>query len=303
MTSREAQAREFFEANRWPNGPVCPHCESKVVCKLTPKEGSKSPVRPGVYKCRGCRQQFTARIGTIFEECKVPLGKCIFAVHLMTSSKKGISSHQLARELGITQKSAWFLGHRVREAMKQQPLAGLLQGVVEVDETYVGGNPRRGDGKDHKRGNGSPKAPVLVLVQRDCGARCKPIQTVDSKTLQNETAVNVTKGATVMTDELFAYRGIRDDDSHRAVKHGAREYSRIDPDGINVHTNTAESFFSLLKRGHYGILHNLSKKHLWRYCNEFGFRWTCRKVTDGERMVAALGGIQGKRLMYHEAAS
>jgi hypothetical protein len=216
----------------------------------------------------------------------------------MTSSKKGISSHQLARELGITQKSAWFLAHRVREAMKREPMAGLLQGVVEVDETYVGGKPRKGDGKYHKRGHGTPKAPVLVLVERDGGARCKPIERVDSKTLHGEIAVGVSKQAIVMTDELFAYRGIRDDGSHRTVKHGTREYSRIDPDGINVHTNTAESFFALLKRGHYGVFHQLSKKHLWRYCNEFGFRWTYRKVTDGERMVAAIRGVGGKRLMY-----
>jgi len=234
------------------------------------------------------------------EDSKLPISKWLMAIHLMTSSKKGVSSHQIARECGITQKSAWFLNHRIREAMKKEPMASMLEGTVEVDETYVGGKPRPGTGK-HKRGRGTEKTPVMVLVERDGNARAMPLENVTAKTLKNEIAVNVAKEAVVMTDELSSYAGVRDEPGeHRTVKHSAGEYCRLDPDGIKVHTNTAESFFALFKRGHYGIFHQLSKKHLHRYCNEFGFRWDQRKVTDGERMVEAIKGIEGKRLMYRE---
>lgn len=295
----ENAARAFLESKRWPNGPVCPHCECKEVYTLTPKPGSTHPVRPGVYKCKGCREQFTVRIGTIYEESKLPLSKWLMAIHLMTSSKKGVSSHQIARELGITVKSAWFLTHRIREAMKREPMASMLSGTVEVDETYVGGKPRPGDGKEHKRGRGTDKQPVMVLVERDGSARAMPLENVTAKTLKNEIAVNVAKEAVIMTDELVSYQGVRDDPAaHRTVKHSAGEYARLDDDGVLVTTNTAESFFALLKRGHYGTFHQLSKKHLHRYCNEFGFRWDHRNVTDGERMVAAVKGAEGKRLRY-----
>jgi transposase-like protein len=219
----------------------------------------------------------------------------------MTSSKKGISSHQIARELGITQKSAWFVNHRIREAMKDEPRASMLQGVVEVDETYVGGKPRKGTGK-HKRGRGTEKTPVMVLVERDGRVRSKPIDNVSSKTLKDEITVNVAKESVIMTDELPSYLGLADGPNgfagHETVKHGAGEYSRKGKDGVRIHTNTAESFFALLKRGHYGTFHQLSNKHLHRYCNEFGFRWDHRKASDGERMVAAIRGAEGKRLMY-----
>jgi transposase-like protein len=298
LFTNEDAARAFVESKVWADGRVCPHCGCAESYTLTPKPGSKSPVRKGVYKCKDCRKQFTVRIGTIFEDSKLPFTMWLMVIHLMTSSKKGISSLQISRELGIKYKSAWFMTHRIREAMRFDGPRGPMGDIVEVDETYVGGKPRRGDGKYHKRGHGSPKQPVLVLVEREGGARCKPIEKVDAKTLHNEIAVNVAKTAIIMTDELFAYRGIRDDGSHRAVKHGAHEYGRVDPDGVYASTNTAESFFALLKRGHYGVFHQLSKKHLHRYCNEFSFRWTHRKVTDGERMVAAVKGVSGKRLMY-----
>jgi transposase-like protein len=298
LFTNESEARAFLESKRWPNGPVCPHCGGKEAYKLTAKPNSKNPVRPGVYKCKSCRQQFTVRVGTIFEESKLPLCKWLMAIHLMTSSKKGVSSHQIARELGITVKSAWFVTHRIREAMKCQPLAGMLDGTVEVDETYVGGKPRPGTGP-HKRGRGTKKKPVVVLVERGGNARAVPLENVTADSLKGEIAVNVAKEAVIMTDELGSYQGIRDNPGeHRTVKHSGGEYSRVDPDGVHVHTNTAESFFALLKRGHYGIFHQMSKKHLHRYCTEFGFRWNHRKVSDGERMTAAIRGAQGKRLMY-----
>ena len=293
----EDAARKFIETKRWPNGPVCPHCDCKEIYTLTGKPGSKSPVRPGVYKCKQCRKQFTVRIGTIYEESKIPLSKWLMAIHLMTSSKKGVSSRQIERELGITMKSAWFLTHRIREAMRESPLAEKLQGTVEVDETYVGGKPRvRGESK---RGRGTAKQPVMVLVERDGNARCMPIPRVDSKTLKGEIAVHVEADALIVTDENPAYKGIdKTHGGHETTKHSARQYSYTKDDGTVVHSNTAESFFALLKRGHYGIFHQLSKKHLHRYCDEFAFRWNHRKVSDGARMTAAMAGAGGRRLKY-----
>jgi transposase-like protein len=319
LFTNEEAARAFIEARVWPNGPVCPHCGGTEPYTLTPKLESKSPVRKGVYKCKACRKQFTVRIGTIFEDSKIPFCKWLITLHLMTSSKKGISSLQISRELGITVKSAWFMTHRIREAMRQNGPRDPFTGITEVDETYVGGKPRPRAGgpvrpklgpKDSQwaarakspsgSGRGTKKTAVMVLVERDGRARAFPVENVTAKTLKNEIAVNVAKEAIVMTDEFQSYHGVRDAGQHRTVKHSAYEYSRIDPDGVNVHTNTAESFFCLLKRGHYGTFHQISKKHLHRYCNEFCFRWDYRKVTDGQRMVAALEGVKGKRLMYHQ---
>ena len=296
----EGKAREFLEAKRWPNGPTCPHCGSDKVYALTPKSTSKKPVRPGVYKCGACRKQFTVRIGTIFEESKIPLCKWLMAIHLMTSSKKGISSHQIAREVGITQKSGWFLCHRIREAMRQEPMAGLLKGTVEADETYVGPRKPRISGTS-KPGRGTSKKPVMVLVERDGNARSMPIENVKGATLKDEVRKNVDRSARIMTDDWKPYRGLRHEfASHEFVRHSSGEYARPADDGVSVNTNTAESFFALLKRGHYGIFHWFSRKHTHRYCDEFGFRWDRRNVSDGERMVDAIKGGEGKRLMYRE---
>ena len=233
LFNNEDKALAFLEAKRWPNGPVCPHCECHEVYALIAKPGSKSPVRPGVYKCKKCREQFTVRIGTIFEESKIPLSKWLMAIHLMTSSKKGISSHQMARELGITQKSAWFLNHRIREAMKQEPMATMLQGTVEVDETFVGGKPRRGSKRKKWTSN---KKPVMVLVERNGSARAVPIDTVSGPTLKNQIAVNVAKDAVVMTDEFAGYKGLDAQVSrHETVNHKSGQYSRITHDGLVVY--------------------------------------------------------------------
>ncbi len=293
----EDKAREFLEKRRWPNGPVCPNCKTTNVYELTARPGSANPAPSGTYMCRECVKKFTVRVGTVFEDSKLPICKWLVAFHLITSSKKGISSHQMARELGITVKSAWFLTHRIREAMCQGPFAEMLKGTVEVDETYVGGKPRKGTGK-HKRGRGTDKQPVMVLVERNGKARCKPIEAVNAKNLHGEIVVNVAKEAIVLTDEFRAYRGLgKKVARHETVEHGAGEFSR-EKDGLRIDTNTAEAFFALLKRGHYGIFHSMSKKHLHRYCSEFCFRWNHREVKDGERMVAAIKGAEGKRLMY-----
>ncbi len=297
----EDAARRFLEAKRWQNGPVCPHCGSEKVYTLTAKPESRHPVRPGVYKCGACRTQFTVRIGTIFEESKIPLRKWLMAIHLLTSSKKGISSHQIAREIGITQKSAWFLCHRIREAMRQEPLAGLLTGTVEADETYVGARKPRYKGVS-KRGRGTVKKPVMVLVERNGNARSMPIDKVDAKTRKGEVRKHVDATAQIMTDDWASYNGIdKEFAGHEVVCHATGEYARKTDEGVSVNTNTAESFFALLKRGHYGIFHWFSRKHTRRYCDEFGFRWDRRKVSDGERMVDAINGAEGKWLMYRDS--
>lgn len=300
----EGKAREFVESKRWPNGPVCPHCQHTEVYKLTGKPDSKKPVRPGVYKCKACRKQFTVRVGTIFEDSKIPLSKWLMAIHLMTSSKKGVSSHQIAREVGITQKSAWFVCHRIREAMKKEPMAGMLKGEIEVDEKYVGARKPRYKGTSN-RGRGTKKAPVMVLVERDGKAYALPIASADAKTLHAAVRETVAQDSTLFTDEWAAYSGVgaHVTGGHHACNHSKKEYVRLEKCGqVIVSTNTAESFFALLQRGHTGIFHQLSKKHLARYLHEFSFRWDHRDITDGERMVAAIEGAEGRRLMYREPA-
>jgi transposase-like protein len=301
----EDAARNFVESKIWPNGPVCPHCQGKVAYKITSKPDAKKPVRAGLYKCKDCRKPFTVRMGTIFEDSHLPFSKWLMAFHLMASSKKGVSSLQLSRELGIKYKSAWFLSHRIRLAMKlpdDEPPLGGKDETVEADETYIGGKPRPGTGY-HKRGRGTAKAPVAVLVERDGDVRVKHVENVTKETLMENILVNVDPASKIVTDEYASYSGIGNDFSggHSVVKHAAKIYVNIDGE----HVNTAESFNALLKRGHYGIFHSLSKKHLHRYCSEFEFRWNHRRVTDGERMVAAIKGVVGKRLVYlppHEAA-
>ena len=203
----EDKAREFLESKRWPNGPVCPHCGGEGYA-LTPKPTSRRPGRRGLKKCKACRQQFSVRIGTIFEESKIAICKWLMAIHLMTSSKKGISSHQMAREIGVTQKTAWFLCHRIREAMREEPMATMLAGSVEIDETYVGGKPRKkGQGK---RGRGTKKRPVLALVERNGNVRALPVKQVDRSTLHNAAKQHIQQNATAFTDAFASYNGLAD---------------------------------------------------------------------------------------------
>ena len=197
------KARALFEKIRWPNGAECPHCGSSNCYKLTHKPGSKSAVRDGVYKCSECRKQFTVTVGTIFERSKIPLHKWIAAVFLMCSSKKGVSAHQLHRSLGITYKSAWFMCHRIREAMKESPLAEMLGGVVEVDETYVGGK------RPGKRGRGAEgKTPAVAMVQRNGKSKAFKVKRVTAVSLKTAIRANVDRKAEIMTDEFGAYRGL-----------------------------------------------------------------------------------------------
>jgi hypothetical protein len=189
---------------------------------LTAKPDSANPTPRGVRKCAKCRKKFTARLGSILEDSKILYSKFVMAVHLMTSSKKGISSHQIARETGITQKSAWFLCHRIREAMKREPLAGMLRGVVEVDECYIGGKPRRGAGSAKRGRSTERKTPVMVLVERDGPARVMPLENVTSASLKGEVKKYVSTDATVMTDEYNSYTGLAEVFAgHETVCHSA----------------------------------------------------------------------------------
>jgi transposase-like protein len=287
----EEQALAYFETIRWPNGPNCAHCGSANVVRLQGKS-----TRLGTFKCRECRKPFTVKVGTIMEDSHLSYRDWAIAFHMMCSSKKGYSAKQLQRNLGIkSYKSAWHMAYRIRYAMTTGPLAELLKGTVETDETYVGGKPRKYDGKIHKRGRGTRKSPVVALVQRGGNVRTRPVNSVDAKTLKAAIRENVSRDATIMTDELPAYRrAVRGFcGGHLTVNHALGEYSR---DGVN--TNTAESFFALLKRGIYGTFHSVSRQHLHRYCNEFSFRWNHRDVTDGERTEQAIRCAEGKRLTY-----
>lgn len=282
----EKEARKYLENVRWPDGPICPHCESNKIYVFKGKAH-----RDGLYKCGDCRKQFTVTVNTIMHGSHLTLRQWVLAFHLIASSKKGISALQLQRNLGLgSYKSAWHLAHRIRLAMTQEPLKNFLEGDVEVDETYVGGKGRG------KRGRGSEKkTPVLALVERGGNIVSKPIERVDSKTLKKAIRDVVKKTSTIFTDEWRSYWGIGKefDGGHQVIRHKAKEYVRG-----RVHTNTAESYFSLLKRGINGIFHHVSKQHLLRYCDEFAFRWNTRKMSDGERVQSIINRIGGKRLSY-----
>lgn len=301
--SDEDKARALLETMRWGNHPTCPRCGGLDPYKITPKEGTKT-TRKGLYKCSQCRKPFTVTVGTIFEDSHIPISKWLLAMHLMAASKKGVSAHQLHRMLGVTYKSAWFMAHRLRYAMMQQPMVDKLKGVVEVDETYVGGRRRGNKGhKDARRGhpaeNGN-KTPVVALVERKGRVRAFPMMRVTAANLSQAIADNVNMGeSTLMTDEAISYEKIgRKFARHEAVKHAANEYVRGD-----AHTNTVEGFFSLLKRGITGVYHHVGRGHLGRYVDEFSFRYNSRKVDDGTRAAMIVQGGEGRRLTYKQPAS
>lgn len=302
----EDEARETLERVLWPNGPVCPHCGScgDGVTKLVAKGGAKGTKgRSGLYQCNACREQFTVTVGTIFEDSHVPLRKWLMAFALLCSAKKGVSALQLQRQLELgSYRTAWHMAHRIRHAMAKEPLAGMLRGTVEADETYVGGKPRQeaGQPRNAKRGRGTRKTPVIALVERGGRVRARKVDRVDGATLKGAIRENVDRKARIMTDEFAAYRGIgaEFDGGHEVVTHSAGEYARGD-----ANTNTAESFFALLKRGVVGSFHHVSKQHLDRYCDEFCFRWDHRQVGDDERTQTAIEQSVGRRLTYKPLTS
>jgi transposase-like protein len=289
----EDEARETIERIIWPNGPVCAHCgATENVTRLQGKAH-----RSGLFQCNNCHEQFTVTVGTIFEDSHLPLRKWLMAFALLCSAKKGISALQLQRELDLgSYRTAWHLAHRIRLAMSREPLAGLLKGRVEVDETYVGGKPRPEAGAaPSKRGRGTKKTPVVALVERNGRVRAHTVDHVDGATLKQAIRDNVDRNSMILTDEFASYRGIGDEFrwGHFTVNHSAGEYARG-----GAHTNTAESFFALLKRGVIGSFHHISKQHLDRYCDEFSFRWDHRSTTDSERTETAIRQSQGRRLSY-----
>lgn len=290
------KAREHLEALHWPNGPVCPHCGNCDADRITKLKGKST--RPGVYKCNECAKPFTVTVGTIFERSKIPLNKWLLGFRLMAGSKKGISAHQLHRSLGITYKSAWFMAHRIREAMGLDP-EGPLGGpdkVVEADETFVGGKA-----KNRATRKPAAKKAVVALVERDGMARSFHVANVNAKHLRGLIVTNVDRASHLMTDEAGVYTRVgREFNGHSVVNHSASEYVTT---GGFKHSNTAENFFSIFKRGVIGTYHHLSEAHLHRYCREFDFRYNTRDLEDAERTDEAVKGARGKRLTYRQPTS
>jgi transposase-like protein len=286
------KAAEYLESIRWPNGPVCPHCGEAERNHYQLKSQTRR-----LWKCAACRKQFTVTVGTIFEASHIGLHKWLMAFYLLCSSKKGMSSHQLHRMLGVTYKTAWFMTHRIREAMKAPPFQSRLEGVVEADETYIGGTARRWRKRSweggYQVGRGGGKPPVLSLVERGGRVRSTHIANVTGAELGGVIRRQVDPSAHLMTDSFKSYRRVgKEFAGHEWVDH-SREYVRGD-----VHTNTAENFFSILKRGIDGVYHHVSEVHLHRYLAEFDFRYNGRGLDDSERTIAALRGAEGKRLKY-----
>jgi transposase-like protein len=298
----ERAAYAFVEARVWANGRVCPHCG--VVDNSTALKGKST--RPGVYKCKekACRKPFTVKVGTVFEASNVKLHIWLQAMHLLCSSKKGISSNQLHRTLGVTLKTAWFMSHRIREAMRGGELAPFGSGgsFVEVDETFLLRDPDAEPGKT-RNPNWNEKMKVLTLVDRASGrARSFVVDSLKSADLAPILTANIAKEARLLTDEAPRYISLgRMFADHQTVNHGKEEYvSKADP---VVHTNTVENFYSVFKRGMRGTYQHCAKRHLHRYAAEFDFRYSNRValgVDDQERAEIALRGIVGRRLTYRQ---
>src|SRR5680860_1282285 len=291
----EEAAFAFLEGEIWPNGPTCPHCgATDRISKI--KANPAKRVRYGLHKCGNCKKQFTVKVGTVFEHARIPLHKMLQAVHLLCSSKKGISAHQLHRILEVQYKTAWFLAHRIREAMRSGELApfGSDGGIVEVDETFIGREP----GKPKKRAY-HHKMKVLTLVDRELGqARSMVVDDLKPATIAPLLRENMAREARLATDEGGHYLNIgKEFADHGVVRHGREEYVVGE-----VHTNTIEGYFSIFKRGMKGVYQHCGKQHLHRYLAEFDFRYNNRSalgVDDQERASRALSGIRGKRLTYH----
>lgn len=298
----EAAAFEFLESVVWTDGPVCPHCGDRE--RIKPLNGKAH--RIGLKKCYACRKQFTVKVGTVFEHMRIPLHKCIQAVHLMCCSKKGVSAHQLHRILEITYKSAWFLAHRIREAMRSgdlEPLGGNGK-VVEADETYIGqrehkvvSKERRGRPYKNPKKSSANKNAILALVERGGNVHTFHIDRANKENVRSLVKGNVDHESRLHTDESKLYFGLSSHfEAHETVQHAAKEYVRDD-----VHTNTLEGYFSIFKRGMKSVYQHCREKHLHRYLGEFDFRYNNRSalgIEDADRTSKALAGVKGKRLTY-----
>jgi transposase-like protein len=308
--TNEDKAREHLEALRWPDGPFCPHCGSFAAKRLPAQRGRPTKAHPegairnGVIQCNDCRKQYSVTVGTVFESSKIPLHKWLLANHLLCASKKGMSAHQLHRMLAITYKSAWFMFHRIREAMRSDDLSpmGGNGTPVEVDETYIG----RRKGKDVKRGGQSHKMAVISLIDRETGAaRSYTFTNFRADEIHPIVRNNIAREARLMTDDARMYWKVgREFSAHGWTLHGANQY--VDKNDRTIHTNTVEGYFSIFKRGMRGVYQHCGEQHLHRYLAEFDFRYTNRSangIEDAERADIALKGIAGKRVTYRRTDS
>ncbi|OAI45470.1 transposase [Rhizomicrobium sp. SCGC AG-212-E05] len=285
----ETAARSYLEATRWPDGAACPSCGMIETVSPMPQKGS---LGAGWYHCRQCRQKFTVRVGTLYERSHVPLHKWLLATHLLCSSKKGMSSHQLHRMLGVTYKTAWFMSHRIREGMTPKnpgPMGGEGK-VIEADETYMG--------KRAKKPHLNTERKIIALVERGGPVRSFTVKRVSGGAAAKALLMNVDRKSQLMTDESGIYMGIGKEfkGGHESVNHSNREYARGD-----VSTNTIEGVFSIFKRGMIGTYQHCGEQHLQRYLNEFDFRYSNREklgFNDTMRAEIAIKGIEGKRLTY-----
>lgn len=283
----EQSAVAFFENRRWGVAPYCPHCGSLSV---SPIVGGK----PMPHRCKDCRKHFSVRTGTVLAESKIPLHKWLLAIYMLHTARKGVSSVQMAKEIGVTQKTAWFLDHRIRKAMEHR--GGLFSGEIEVDESYIGGKERnKHSSKRQRAGRGTAgKQAVFGLQERAGEVRAFPIDGTDRVKLQSAIVENTKRGSTIYSDSHAGYIGMRGY-QHFAVAHSVGEYVRG-----QAHTNGIESFWALLKRGHYGIYHQMSVQHLHRYVNEFACRKNTAHVDTIDCMGVTIDGMKGRRLTYKE---
>jgi len=303
--SDENEAYRFLESIRWETGIICPHCNHIGATFIEPEKGRRK-TRTGkitfrrIWRCESCKKQFSVLIGTIFEDSRIPLSKWLLAIHELNSDKNGISSCEIARKLGITQKTAWFIGQRIRFAITHSPLEEKLTGTVEVDETYVGGLEKNKHA-DRKTANTQgrstkTKTPVLSAVQRGGRIYSESMKAVSSKNIREVLRDHVSRKAVLNTDTFPAYESVgKEFKRHEVVDHNLGEYVKG-----KVYTNTAEGYFSQFKRSLSGTFHSVSEKHLDRYLAEFDYRYNTRRKKDGERTKEAIRRVAGKRLSYKD---
>lgn len=295
----EYAARQWLEARLWPDGPICPHCGT--VGEATLMKGKTT--RPGLYQCNACRKPFTVTVGTLYERSKIPLHKWLAATHLMMASKKGMSALQVGRLLGVSKKTAWFLCHRIRASLDEIKPAGLGgEGkVIEADETYIGGREKnKHRSRRHSGVGGVGKQSVFALVERGGSVKSRHIPKISGATITPIMRTLASRQSSLMTDEGGQYRNVgKEYASHGTVNHSVEEYVRGD-----IHINTAENFFSILKRGIVGVYHHVSPQHLHLYLAEYDYRYSNREklgYDDATRMAKSVKGIVGKRLTYRRA--